>query len=249
MGLRILLAGESWTIHSIHVKGFDTFTTSTYGEGVRWLREAFEQAGHDFTYIPGQNVQNAFPTTLEQLKAYDVVIISDIGANSFLLSDDNFVRSLKTPNRLKLVHDYVQAGGSLLMIGGYFSFQGIDGKARYQGTPVEQCLPVLMRNVDDRVEIPEGAMPVIKMADHPILQGLNMEWPHVLGYNQFALKEGAECIMSIGDDPFLCVQSYGAGRSAAFASDCSPHWAPPEFVNWKGYPVFWNNLANWLAGK
>ena len=39
MGKRVLIAGESWTTHSIHQKGFDSFTTTEYSEGVRWLRD------------------------------------------------------------------------------------------------------------------------------------------------------------------------------------------------------------------
>ena len=42
------------------------------------------------------------------------------------------------------------------MIGGYFSFQGIDGKARWRNTPVEEALPVSCLAYDDRLEIPEG---------------------------------------------------------------------------------------------
>jgi len=38
-------------------------------------------------------------------------------------------------------------------------------------------------------------------------------------------------------------------RSAVFASDCGPHWGPPEFVNWSGYGRLWTNLAGWLAGQ
>ena len=30
---RVLMAGESWMTHSLHVKGFDSFTSSTYVEG------------------------------------------------------------------------------------------------------------------------------------------------------------------------------------------------------------------------
>ena len=37
---QILIAGESWTTHSIHQKGFDSFTTTEYVEGVGWLRAA-----------------------------------------------------------------------------------------------------------------------------------------------------------------------------------------------------------------
>ena len=41
----VLIAGESWTVHSIHQKGFDSFTTTEYAEGVKWLREALEGRG------------------------------------------------------------------------------------------------------------------------------------------------------------------------------------------------------------
>ena len=42
---RVLIAGESWTTHSIHQKGFDSFTTTEYMEGVGWLRSALESGG------------------------------------------------------------------------------------------------------------------------------------------------------------------------------------------------------------
>ena len=45
MNRRVLIAGESWTVHSIHQKGFDSFTTTEYAEGVRWLRAALEGGG------------------------------------------------------------------------------------------------------------------------------------------------------------------------------------------------------------
>ena len=44
MTKRVLIAGESWTVHSIHQKGFDSFTTTEYAEGVRWLRDALVAA-------------------------------------------------------------------------------------------------------------------------------------------------------------------------------------------------------------
>ena len=55
----------------------------------------------------------------------------------------------------------------LLMVGGYLTFQGIDGKAAYRGTPVEATLPVELMATDDRVESPEGVVPDMTQADHP----------------------------------------------------------------------------------
>ena len=49
MAKKVLLAGESWSSHTTHVKGFDTFYTSVYEEGGKWLIEALENFGYEFT--------------------------------------------------------------------------------------------------------------------------------------------------------------------------------------------------------
>jgi Uncharacterized membrane protein len=247
--MKLLLAGESWFKHTIHLKGIDSFTTSEYEEGVKWLREAFTAAGHEFDYIPGHLVAEHFPDRMADLRQYDAVIISDIGAKSFLLRSDTFVRSDITVNRLQLLHDYVEQGGGLLMIGGYMTFQGIEAKGNYHGTPIERCLPVAMLPYDDRREVPEGVVPTVKLPDHEILRGLPREWPAFLGYNRLIAKEGADVLLEADGDPFLAVHEYGKGRAAAFASDCSPHWAPPAFINWDGYGKLWNQLVSWLGRK
>ena len=54
-----------------------------------------------------------------------------------------------------------------MMIGGYYSFQGINGGARYHKTPVEEVLPVTCLPVDDRVEVPEGFAPVVDRPAEP----------------------------------------------------------------------------------
>ncbi|MBO1005664.1 glutamine amidotransferase [Pseudogracilibacillus auburnensis] len=249
MSLKILFAGESWMKHIIHVKGFDSFTTSEYDEGVKWIREAFVEEGHEFDYLPSHVVPNQFPTTLEELKKYDVVIISDVGANSLLLSSTTFDQSVIAPNRLQLIHDYVEQGGGFMMIGGYLTFQGIEALGKYFGTPIEKCLPVNLHPHDDRMEKPEGITPLEMNGEHPILKGVPSQWPAFLGYNQLIAKDSAEVLVKAGDDPFLAVHEYGDGRTAAFASDCSPHWGPKEFLDWDGYANLWNGIVTWLAKK
>jgi uncharacterized membrane protein len=245
--VEILIAGESWVTHSIHIKGFDSFTTSAYEEGVGWLRSALERAGHSVRFLPNHLVPIQFPTTLDELEHYDLLVISDCGSNTLLLHPHTFTRSEPVPNRLTLVHDYVAAGGALLMIGGYMTFQGIDGKARYQGTPVEKALPVILQSVDDRVETPEGRRPVPVEVDHPILAGIGDSWPRFLGYNRFAARPQATVLVRIHEDPFLVVWHFEQGRSAAFASDCGPHWGPTEYLNWEHHDRFWSQMAAWLA--
>ncbi|HHY49387.1 MAG TPA: cytoplasmic protein [Alphaproteobacteria bacterium] len=248
MAGRVLIAGESWTVHSIHQKGFDSFTTTEYAEGVRWLREALEAGGLDVTYMPSHVAARDFPATAEALAAYDCVMLSDIGANTLLLHPETFTRSKVLPNRLHALRDYVARGGGLVMIGGYMTFQGIDGKARYAGSAVEEALPVTMLRQDDRMEEPQGAIPHVSEPDHPTVAGLEGAWPALLGYNFVAAKPDATVVARVGGDPLLVVGSYGKGRSVAFTSDCGPHWAPPPFVAWSGYAKLWQGIANWAAG-
>ncbi|MGI5837022.1 MAG: glutamine amidotransferase [Chloroflexota bacterium] len=244
--IRVLIAGESWITHCIHQKGFDSFTTTSYAEGVGHLRAALEEAKMTVDYLPNHLASVQFPTTLDALKNYSVVVLSDIGANTLLLSPDTFDRSMVMPNRLALLKEYVTAGGGLVMVGGYLTFQGIDGRARYSGTPVEEVLPVRILPMDDRVEAPEGQRPKVR-AEHPVIADMPREWPHLLGYNRVQAKPGSTTLVEIGQDPLLTVWDFQKGRSAAFTSDCGPHWCPPEFVDWVGYKRMWQQLITWVA--
>ena len=246
---RALIAGESWVMHTIHQKGVDAFTTTAYGTGHQWLQGALETGEWEVEHLPNHLAPEAFPTTMAELDGYDVVILSDIGSNSLLLSPDTFERSLSARNRLALLRDWVASGGGLIMVGGYLTFQGIEGKGRYAGSAVEDALPVLISPFDDRVERPEGVAPTVSAHDHPLAAGLPRNWPEILGYNRLTARTEAVTAAMVDDDPLLVGWDFGQGRSVAFASDCGPHWAPPAFVAWEGYPTLWQNIANWAAGS
>jgi uncharacterized membrane protein len=247
--MRVLLAGESWTMHTIHQKGFDSFTTTEYGEGHMWISAALKAAGIDFEHMPSHIANNAFPSTPEEMAAYDVIMLSDIGSNTLLLPAETFTNSIPSPNRLQSLKTYVENGGGLVMIGGYLTFQGIDGKARYGGSPVEDALPVTMLPGDDRVEAPQGVEPTVAQADHPIVAGMPATWPALLGYNRLIPRVEATVVAEAGGDPLITVWSHGKGRAVAYASDCGPHWAPPPFVEWDGYGRLWTQLVRWVAGE
>ena len=245
---RVLIAGESWVTHSVHQKGFDSFTTTAYEEGVGPLKAALEAGEIDVTYLPNHVAATDFPDTASALAGYSAIILSDIGANTLLLHPETFARSVPRPDRIAAIHDYVEAGGGLIMVGGYLTFAGIEGKARWAGTPVEDALPVTIATTDDRVESPAGATPIVRQLDHPIVDGLPATWPDLLGYNRVVPKAGADVVVAVGDDPLIVAGASGAGRSAAFTSDCGPHWCPPPFVDWDGYPRMWQQLVGWVAG-
>ncbi len=248
MGANVLLAGESWIMHTIHQKGFDDFTTTAYGEGHQWLSSALQGAGFEVEHLPNHLANEHFPDTIAGLSKYDVVMLSDIGSNTLLLHPDTFVKSQKRPNRLDVIREYVFQGGGLVMVGGYLTFQGIEAKARYAGTAIETALPVTLLTADDRVEVPQGTNVSVALPSHSIMAGLDGEWPDLLGYNKVIAKPDADLIAMVGEDPLIVAGDYGSGRSVAFTSDCGPHWAPPEFVNWAGYARLWSQVVGWAAG-
>ena len=246
---RVLLAGESWSSTTVHTKGFDSFITSVYEEGAHDFIAALEAAGHEVDFQPNHVASAKFPHTAEELDAYDVVVLSDIGANTLLLPQAVFMRGETVPNRLKVLAKWVADGGSLLMVGGYLSFQGIEAKANYRGTPLAEVLPVLMEVGDDREETPEGSEASVT-GEHEITRDMPHPWPSILGFHRLAAKEGAEVLATVGGHPLLVVGTHGAGKVAAFATDMGPHWLPRTFVEWPGYARLWQQLTTWLgSGK
>ncbi|KPI19831.1 protein of unknown function DUF1355 [Actinobacteria bacterium OK074] len=249
--LRVLVAGESWVSEATHYKGFDAFTSVTFHTGIDPLRDALTANGIEVVHLPAHDVPQQFPSSVEELNAYDVVLLSDIGANSLLLHPDTWLNGRPRPNRLKVLAEWTRAGGGLAMAGGYLSFQGFEAKGFFHRTAVDDVLPSVIAPYDDRVETPEGALPTATDTTHPILADLDAteEWPPLLGYNRFELKPDARLLAQVDGDPLLAVREVGEGRTLAWASDIAPHWCPQEFLDWKGYGTLFTNACRWLAGR
>ncbi|WP_382310177.1 glutamine amidotransferase [Herbiconiux sp. UC225_62] len=246
---RVLLLGESWFVHSIHQKGFDSFTTSEFTLGGVEFVAALRAAGHEVTHVPCHEITTRVPSTADELRdVADVIVVSDVGANTFQLPAATFTRSEAQPDRTDALRDFVEQGGGLLMVGGYMTFSGIDAKARWGRTALAEALPVRILDRDDRVELPAGAAPTT-VAEHPITAGLAGEWPALLGLNEVTVRESAAELASCAGHPLLVVGGFGAGRSGAFTSDIAPHWAPPGFVGWEGYGPLFDRTVRWLAGE
>ncbi len=243
---KVLLAGETWMVRTVETKGFDHFTVSSYGEGTKWIREAVLTAGFEFVHIPAHRVFDQFPDTMDAIQEYAAVIISDVGKNTFLLHPDTFFQAKPTVNKLTLIRDYVEAGGAFVMVGGYMTFMGIDGRAGYKGTAIESILPVTLITGDDRVEIPEGVKPYVPDGEG-FWSGMPGQWPNLLGYNRLEAKADGRVLLRTNDDPLIVAGTFGKGKTIAFATDCAPHWAPPEFCEWEHYPTMWARLLAWLT--
>lgn len=98
-------------------------------EEAHYLTDAMAKEGIRLHQRPPES----FPQSLQELAAYDGIVVSDVPA--FQLSERS----------MTLIHDYVeQLGGGFLMIGGLRSF-GVGG---YYRTPIEDILPVRMQPPD-----------------------------------------------------------------------------------------------------
>jgi uncharacterized membrane protein len=248
---RVLLAGETWTVTRIHTKGFDVVELGGYEDFSVFFRDAMSRDPEvEVTHIPNHLVTSTFPSTVEELRKYDVVIISDCGRNNLTMYPNMFVVPMG-PDRVEAIADYVRQGGALIMAGGWLSFQGYQAKASYHGSAIEAVLPVEISAFDDRVETTQGAPVRVLKGDHAVLAGIPAAWPQFLGYQRVVAKEGAEVLAVVGDsgsDPLVAVWSVGQGRAMAFTSDLAPHWGT-DFVKWDHYGAFWSKAIAWLSGE
>jgi len=98
-------------------------------------------------------------------------------------------------------------------------------------------------------DAPEGIEPRIVAAGHTILAGLELAWPHTLGYHRVTLREEGELFATIGvDDPLVAIRHVGAGRTTVCTNGCPPHWAPPSVRDeWTGPARLFGSPARWLA--
>ncbi len=248
-GLSILLVGESCFATSTEFKGVDHFSETNYYTSGDTFRKVLEAKGHKFTHIPCHMISREYPRTLEGLNAYDVILFSDVGTNSFLLLPEMVRTGQRIVNLLKLTKEYVAQGGGFGMIGGYMTYQGMEAKGKWKDSPMEEILPVTLQVGDDRKEVPEGADLGCVPGSHPVVAGLPEKWPYILGYNKTFAKPDAKVIVAFEGDPIIALGEHGKGRTLAYTTDCTPHWAPAAMHSWEHYPTLWDNLVHWLANK
>lgn len=195
----------------------------------------------DYHYIPSDRAMNA--DDLAQNPA--LFVFSDYAASS-----------VSHESQLQIV-EQVEQGAGLLMIGGWESFQGSDG--RWRGQPVGEILPVHIAEQDDRINCDQPTL-VHCAASHAITEGL--PWaqrpPTVGGFNRLVAKAEAQTLLEVKrfaarhtgpspedysftcmhSDPLLIVGQHGEGRTAALATDVAPHWVG-GWVDWglRRYPA------------
>jgi uncharacterized membrane protein len=251
----VLLAGETFLVTSTVAKGYDVGSSHQYVNGATQFIAALAARDIEVRQIGGERCETDFPASLEALREFSAVVLSDVGALSLYFSPQTRAGH-PSVDRLELLRKWVESGGGLIMAGGYTSFQGMDGMARYHDTPVEDCLPVNCLPHSDGLEAPEGLTPEIVAGSnaHPILRGVGSPFPLILGMNKVVLGGAASDLILLcrhrgREQPLLACQHYGKGRSVAWMSDIGPHWLSRSFLSWRHYGQFMANMVSWVAGQ
>jgi uncharacterized membrane protein len=181
---------------------------------------------------------------------YDVIILGDVSAKR--LSGGN-------QDVLKGIYELVRAkGAGLLMMGGYETFANSDWKATY----VEDLLPVNLNEpgqVDDRWRMeptPEGLSHyVMRLSEKPELnKALWQKLPELDGMTKLGSEKRGATVLAIRagtKDPVLVSQSFGKGRTMAFAGDTTWRWQrlgqPKTAEGVEAHARFWKQVVLWLA--
>jgi uncharacterized membrane protein len=191
------------------------------------------------------------PQTADEWNKFDVILIGDL--------DSSFL----SPAQQTQLRQRVSDGGGLVMIGGLKNF----GAGGYQGSPLEEALPVFVGGLDMPQNM-EEFVPALtpEGAAHPIMEQITDWFPtgtkpaakqlsalkgNVVVANP---KAGAQVLMvhpGVKEQIVLAVQQFGKGRTAAFTADTTNLWYRQFYDQGQDnvYNRFWGQLIRWLAGQ
>ena len=248
---RLLLAGETFAYVEAAASGRSIGLSSRYANGATHFLAAMEGTSFAIEQMPSERCEADFPKSAEALECYSAVILSDVSALTLLFTPKSRQGHVSV-NRLRLLCDYVVNGGSLMMAGGYTSYQGMEGRAHYHETPVEDCLPVICLPSSDALEAPEGLLPTV-VTSHPIVAAAPSLWPPVLGLNKVIVRTTDDVTLIADAEycghrlPLLAVREFGAGRTLAFMTDIGPHWMSQQFLASGWYGDLMRGMMGWLC--
>jgi uncharacterized membrane protein len=204
-----------------------------------------------------QELAAGFPSTEEELFAYDGLMLGSVEASFF------------TAEQLRSIEAFVaRRGGGLLALGGRSAF----GHGGYAGTPLAEVLPLALDERAGRAA-PEAGAPVFKAlptargASHPITrlnddrqlsQKIWNDLPPVSVPEALAgLKPGATLLLEArrtgGEGrqaatvPLLAHQRYGRGQALAFTASDTWRWRMGMDSKSNAHENFWRQMLRYLV--
>jgi uncharacterized membrane protein len=247
------------------------YMEGTGGTEYRWVRDALQEdkdiecvamvADQQYVQRPKiirvDDALRGFPTTREELLEFDCVICSDISIGAF------------TREQLEWTVELVsKQGGGFMMVGGITSF----GAGGWDQTAWDQLIPVDMTGGtlgrgwlyhNFHVKIPDEALthPIWKIVEDPVQNRRVLEsMPQFGGTNYILRLKPAATVLALsatpipqaGIMPIFACQSYGRGRTFAFAPDTTADWGKWFESQWgegdnRYFRRFWRNAIRWLT--
>src|SRR5262249_53787680 len=137
----------------------------------------------------------------------------------------------------------------------------------WKGTPIADLLPVEIPG-PDQVQAPTEMYPTAEGQQHYLLQlaatdPASMEaWKRLNqqcklgGYNKLGREKPGARVLARTEpnarvDPLMVAQSFGKGRTLAFAGDTTWYWGklgfPDTTEGWELHDRFWKQVILWLA--
>jgi len=248
------------------------YMEGTGGPEYRWVRDALMEDPEieclsmvvDAQYaqrprlIRVDDAYRGYPATRAELLSYDVVICSDISQGAFTREQLDWTVEL-----------VAQRGGGFAMVGGITSF----GAGGWDQTVWDKLIPVdmtggrigqgwLYHSFRVRVPVEAENHPIWRIVPDPAQNRRVLDaMPPFGGTNYIQRLKPAATLLAVsatpipnaGIMPIFASESYGRGRTFAFAPDTTVDWGRFFESQWgeagdnRYFRRFWRNVVRWLA--
>ncbi|HUS05558.1 MAG TPA: glutamine amidotransferase [Bryobacteraceae bacterium] len=193
-------------------------------------------------------LEDGFPAKVEELFAYQGLIIGGVEAGYF------------TPNQQELIRQFVdRRGGGILFLGG----RGGLADGGVGGSPLADLLPVTLPNRQNTFRRDPANVELTAAGRDSLLCRIeenperNVDrWkklPYLANYQEVGTpKPGAVVLaeMNPGNTrkmPLLVTQNYGRGRVALFATAGSWRWQMTQPLQDQSHEMFWQQMLRWVV--
>lgn len=201
-----------------------------------WGNDAVRRGAYIWKYWIGHRI-SYFPSTMEELLSYDVVVLADIPQDPL------------TQDKRQMLADFVKLGGGLLVLGGPYAYGG----GAWKDSPLEPLLPVKIEKVFDLQPVETDAHITLTSAGTQYLGNLLANPKSQLGVvqwrNEVHLRPGAEVWMTVGRFPCATFTKQGEGRvlTVLGAAVGEAPEGQVAFYDSPGWPELVKRMLSYLA--